>query len=197
MASSNATMSKARKIASRDNFFDSLHRRIQFGDQKKAEATRGHRRGSAALKSFTGGSWLSRIKLSIPADGVCPWFFLVSYLLDDGTRPVTPLFYPMLNKALALPLLEARADCLWSLGRQRNLTNGEGQGYTAWRVLPAAPLTGIRTENGHRSQKAVFAAITMVISDIYGKCVPFSLEAGPKQWREIYCYHKKVKVVSN
>jgi hypothetical protein len=64
------------------------------------------------------------------------------YLLDDGTWPVPPLFYPMLNKALALPLLEAWADCLWLSGRQRNLisllANGEGQGYAAWRVLPAA-----------------------------------------------------------
>jgi hypothetical protein len=51
------------------------------------------------------------------------------------------LFYPMLNKALALPLLEAWTECLWSLGRQCNLisllANGEGQGYAAWRVLPA------------------------------------------------------------
>ena len=27
------------------------------------------------------------------------------YLLDDGTQPIPPLFYPMLNKCLALPLL--------------------------------------------------------------------------------------------
>jgi hypothetical protein len=29
------------------------------------------------------------------------------YLLDDGTRPIPPLFYAMLNKSLALPLLES------------------------------------------------------------------------------------------
>jgi hypothetical protein len=29
------------------------------------------------------------------------------YLLDDGTRPIPPLFYAMLNKSSALPLLES------------------------------------------------------------------------------------------
>ena len=64
------------------------------------------------------------------------------YLLDDGTQPIPPLFYPMLNKALALPLLPDWAGYLWKNGRQRNLVTlldeGEGQGYAAWRVLPAA-----------------------------------------------------------
>jgi hypothetical protein len=64
------------------------------------------------------------------------------YLLDDGTRPIPPLFYPMLNKCLALPLLESWSEYLWENGRERNLItlldNGEGQGYAAWRVLPAA-----------------------------------------------------------
>ena len=27
------------------------------------------------------------------------------YLMDDGTQPIPPLFYPMLNKCLVLPLL--------------------------------------------------------------------------------------------
>ena len=71
------------------------------------------------------------------------------YLLDDGTQPALspskgptpPLFYPMLNKCLALPLLESWAGYLWANGREHNLItlldNGEGQGYAAWRVLPA------------------------------------------------------------
>lgn len=63
------------------------------------------------------------------------------YLLDDGVQPIPPLFYPMLNKCLALPLLESWAGYLWENGRERSLItlldNGEGQGYAAWRVLPA------------------------------------------------------------
>lgn len=62
------------------------------------------------------------------------------YLLDDGTGPIPPLFYPMLNKCLALPLLPEWAGHLWEDGRERNLITlldeGEGQGYVAWRVLP-------------------------------------------------------------
>lgn len=63
------------------------------------------------------------------------------YLLDDGKRPIPPLFYPMLNKCLALPLLPEWVGYLWENGRERSLISlldeGEGQGYTAWRVLPA------------------------------------------------------------
>jgi hypothetical protein len=63
------------------------------------------------------------------------------YLLDDGTQLVSPLFYPMLNKCLALPLLENWSEYLWKSGRERNLitllNEGEGQGYAAWRALPA------------------------------------------------------------
>lgn len=63
------------------------------------------------------------------------------YLLDNGTRPIPPLFYPMLNKCLALPLLEDWSEYLWENGRERKLIKlldeGEGQGYAAWRVLPA------------------------------------------------------------
>ena len=62
------------------------------------------------------------------------------YLLDDGTQPIPPLFYPMLNKCLALPLLPAWAGYLWENGRECNLITlldeGKGQGYAAWRVLP-------------------------------------------------------------
>ncbi|MCB8980631.1 MAG: hypothetical protein H6657_24740 [Ardenticatenaceae bacterium] len=62
------------------------------------------------------------------------------YLLDDGTQPIPPLFYPMLNKCLALPLLPEWAGYLWENGRAQELITlldeGEGQGYAAWRVLP-------------------------------------------------------------
>jgi hypothetical protein len=48
----------------------------------------------------------------------------------------------MLNKALALPVLENWSAYLWQAGRENNLVhildNGQGQGYAAWRVLPAA-----------------------------------------------------------
>jgi hypothetical protein len=63
------------------------------------------------------------------------------YLLDDGTRPIPPLFYAMLNKSLALPLLEGWVDYLWVTGRDERLVQlldeGQGQGYVAWRVVAA------------------------------------------------------------
>jgi hypothetical protein len=63
------------------------------------------------------------------------------YLLDDGSRQIPALFYAMLNKCLAIPLLEAWADYLWTKGREGKLiallNDGMGQGYAAWRVLPA------------------------------------------------------------
>ena len=78
------------------------------------------------------------------------------YLLDDGTQPIPPLFYPMLNKCLALPLLPEWAEYLWLSGREQKLITlldeGEGQGYAAWRVLPATDewqgvvAAGVRTE---------------------------------------------------
>ncbi len=64
------------------------------------------------------------------------------FLLDDGRAAIPPLFYPMLNKCLAVPVLEEWAGYLWENGRERRLitllNDGEGQGYAAWRVLPAA-----------------------------------------------------------
>jgi hypothetical protein len=64
------------------------------------------------------------------------------FLLDDGLHPIPPLFYPMLNNCLAVPVLEDWAGYLWENGRERHLitllNNGEGQGYAAWRVLPAS-----------------------------------------------------------
>ncbi|NKQ34157.1 MAG: hypothetical protein HF973_00905 [Chloroflexi bacterium] len=63
------------------------------------------------------------------------------FLLDDGRQAIPPLFYPMLNKCLAVPVLEDWAGYLWENGRTRRLitllNKGEGQGYAAWRVLPA------------------------------------------------------------
>jgi hypothetical protein len=63
------------------------------------------------------------------------------YLLDDGQQAIPPLFYPMLNKCLAVPLLEEWAGYLWEEGRARDLISllddGQGQGYAAWRVAPA------------------------------------------------------------
>lgn len=63
------------------------------------------------------------------------------FLLDDGRQSIPPLFYPMLNKCLAVPILEDWAGYLWENGRSRKLitllNDGQGQGYAAWRVLPA------------------------------------------------------------
>ena len=82
------------------------------------------------------------------------------YLLDDGTQPIPPLFYPMLNKCLALPLLESWVAYLWANGRERNLISlldsGEGQGYAAWRTLPAAKEWQDVVEYGLHSQTIAF-----------------------------------------
>jgi len=64
------------------------------------------------------------------------------YLLDGGSEQRIPsLFYPMLNKCLAIPLLASWSDYLWARGREERLiellNDGAGQGYAAWRVLPA------------------------------------------------------------
>jgi hypothetical protein len=63
------------------------------------------------------------------------------YLLDDGKQQIPALFYPMLNKCLAIPVLEAWSEYLWVRGREERLiellNEGAGQGYAAWRVLPA------------------------------------------------------------
>lgn len=68
------------------------------------------------------------------------------YLLDDGARDVAansvpPLFYPMLDRCLAVPMLAEWAGYLWACGREEGLidllNDGVGQGYAAWRVLPA------------------------------------------------------------
>lgn len=82
------------------------------------------------------------------------------YLLDDGTQPIPPLFYPMLNKCLALPLLASWAGYLGENGRERNLItlldNGEGQGYAAWRVLPAHEVWQSVVQAGLQSEAIAF-----------------------------------------
>lgn len=82
------------------------------------------------------------------------------YLLDDGTQPIPPLFYPMLNKCLALPLLPEWAGYLWENGRAHELITlldeGEGQGYAAWRTLPTSKEWQSVVEHGLNSQAIAF-----------------------------------------
>jgi hypothetical protein len=82
------------------------------------------------------------------------------YLLDDGRQPIPPLFYPMLNKALALPLLPDWSDYLWQNGRQRKLItlldDGKGQGYAAWRVKPAPTVWQEVLQGGLQEKAIVF-----------------------------------------
>ena len=96
------------------------------------------------------------------------------YLLDDGAKPILhqdgrplatqwsipPLFYPMLNKCLSLPLLAEWARYLWENGRERNfitlLDKGNGQGYAAWRVLPAPDEWQKVVQEGLQSQSLTF-----------------------------------------
>lgn len=82
------------------------------------------------------------------------------YLLDDGRQQIPPLFYPMLNKCLALPLLPEWAGYLWENGRERKLITlldeGEGQGYAAWRVLPTPKEWQTVVEKGLSSEQLRF-----------------------------------------
>jgi hypothetical protein len=82
------------------------------------------------------------------------------YLLDDGTQLIPPLFYAMLNKCLALPLLESWAEYLWANGRKRELITlldeGEGQSYAAWRVLPAPAAWQEMVEDGLQAERIAF-----------------------------------------
>ena len=82
------------------------------------------------------------------------------YLVDDGTRPIPTLFYAMLNKCLALPLLESWSMYLWEHGRERKLITlldeGEGQGYAAWRVLPAPAAWQETISDGLRLRQLAF-----------------------------------------
>jgi len=82
------------------------------------------------------------------------------YLLDDGTQPIPPLFYPMLNKCLALPLLPEWAGYLWENGRAHQLITlldeGEGQGYAAWRTLPSAEAWQAVIQEGLQTKQICF-----------------------------------------
>jgi hypothetical protein len=82
------------------------------------------------------------------------------YLLDDGTRPIPSLFYAMLNKCLALPLLESWSMYLWENGRKRKLIKlldeGEGQGYASWKVLPAPKEWQTVVEDGLQAKHIAF-----------------------------------------
>ena len=82
------------------------------------------------------------------------------YLLDDGSQPMPPLFYPMLNKCLALPLLPEWAGYLWENGRERNLITlldeGEGQGYAAWRIVPSLQEWQAEVQTGLRKKAICF-----------------------------------------
>jgi hypothetical protein len=82
------------------------------------------------------------------------------YLLDDGTQPIPPQFYAMLNSCLALPLLLSWAYYLWDNGREQQLITllqeGEGQGYAAWRVLPAAEAWQAVIQQGLKEQVLSF-----------------------------------------
>lgn len=82
------------------------------------------------------------------------------YLLDDGTQPIPPLFYAMLNKCLALPLLESWSSHLWASGREQKLITllgeGTGQGYAAWRVLPDPETWQKVVQQGLKTQEICF-----------------------------------------
>jgi hypothetical protein len=82
------------------------------------------------------------------------------YLLDDGTRPIPSLFYAMLNKSLALPLLERWVGYMWENGRLRLLITlldkGVGQGYAAWCLLPAVEEWEAVVQAGLRTKQLCF-----------------------------------------
>ena len=82
------------------------------------------------------------------------------YLLDGGDGQIPRLFYPMLNKCLAIPLLEAWTAYLWTRGREEKLitllNDGAGQGYAAWRVLPAPEMWQQVVQEGLASQTIPF-----------------------------------------
>lgn len=89
------------------------------------------------------------------------------YLLDDGTQPQPPLFYPMLNRCLAVPLLAEWSEYLWVCGRERDLitllSKGEGQGYAAWKVKPDAESWEQIVSEGLRQQRLAFGIEPVVL----------------------------------
>ena len=82
-------------------------------------------------------------------------------LAHSGIRT---LFYPMLNKCLAIPLLETWSDFLWARGQEEGrgarlialLNEGVGQDYATWRVLPAPEEWQRVVQNGLASDVIVF-----------------------------------------
>ena len=90
------------------------------------------------------------------------------YLLDDGTQPLPPLFYPMLNRCLAVPVLPEWSEYLWVCGRERDLITlldkGEGQGYAAWKVKPDSESWEQIVSEGLRQQRLTFG-IEPVVSE--------------------------------
>ncbi|MCB0014216.1 MAG: hypothetical protein KDE34_20025, partial [Anaerolineales bacterium] len=82
------------------------------------------------------------------------------YLLDDGSQAIPPLFYAMLNKSLALPLLEDWLAYLWTTGREQNLITlldqGKGQGFAAWQVTPSGEAWQNILEAGLQSDQIQF-----------------------------------------
>ena len=82
------------------------------------------------------------------------------FLLDDGQQSIPPLFYPMLNNCLAVPVLADWTEYLWVTGREHNLitllNDGEGQGYAAWRVLPAPDAWQELVQGGLSGRQIVF-----------------------------------------
>lgn len=59
------------------------------------------------------------------------------YLLDEGASATPPLFFPMLAKSLAMPLLPAWEAHLWVQGRLRGLIlslRDDSYGLGGWRV---------------------------------------------------------------
>jgi hypothetical protein len=80
--------------------------------------------------------------------------------LSPSQGPIPPLFYPLINECLALPLLANWSEYLWANGREQNLITlldkGEGQGYAAWRVLPALEEWQAIIESGLQAQNIAF-----------------------------------------
>ena len=62
------------------------------------------------------------------------------YLLDDATHAIPAAFFPMINRALATPILPEWAPYLWQTGRALELVQlrqkGRGQGFVPWWIQP-------------------------------------------------------------
>ena len=87
--------------------------------------------------------------------------------IRDSTQPQPPLFYPMLNRCLAVPLLPEWSEYLWVCGRERDLitllSKGEGQGYAAWKVKPDVESWEQIVSEGLRQQRLTFGIEPVVL----------------------------------